>query len=684
MNDRSSTSQLVRFGPFEVDLESGQLRKGGVKVRLQEQPFRVLSVLIERPGEVVTRDELRERLWSDDTFVEFEQGLNAAVNRLRSALSDSANDPRWIETLPWRGYRFAADITESWDDPSRAAAAQSINGVGSRRPERLALVAATACALLLGLGGGRYLADEDPAGVAPVRRFALTASPPSLKHWPTISPDGRHVSFASFISGLGEEPALWVQDLDHDEPRLLEETGRTPYPSFWSPDSEFIAYKVRGELRKISVHGGHSSLICPLPPDIGYRAFYGGAWSPDGSSIVFSSGPNFSSGPEVALFEVPSEGGEPERLNVAAPVQPWSPPRFLPDAGDRVLLFSGDVHEAGSTFSQMYAENLDTGQSEVLGPGSRPEYSAATGHLLYKSGWDLWARPFSPETLRFTGTAFKIRAKTGRFSVSEDGTLAYKDPSNRFIRRNLVWRSRNGELLETIVESEAVIDPSLSPDGRRVAVTSRESEYEEIWIYDLLSDAKTRLTFDDVGQSKPTWSPSGREIAYRQEVRYSYAHTSSQRRETRAILRQSADGSGEAVSLVESEDAVRLHWSGRHLVYSVLKRDSHSRRDLRYLELEPSGVSEPITWLATPFSEADPRLSPDGRFLAYASDESDESYSERSAFEIYVRPFPEGPGKWQVSSNGGILPRWRADAKELYYMQGRTVMAVTVSLLASA
>ncbi len=296
----------------------------------------------------------------------------------------------------------------------------------------------------------------------------------------------------------------------------------------------------------------------------------------------------------------------------------------------------------------------------------------------------LWARPFSPETLRFTGTAFKIRAKTGRFSVSEDGTLVYKDPSNRFIRRNLVWRSRNGELLETIVESEAVIDPSLSPDGRRVAVTSRESEYEEIWIYDLLSDAKTRLTFDDVGQSKPTWSPSGREIAYRQEVRYSYAHTSSQRRETRAILRQSADGSGEAVSLVESEDAVRLHWSGRHLVYSVLKRDSHSRRDLRYLELEPSGVSEPITWLATPFSEADPRLSPDGRFLAYASDESNASYSERSAFEIYVRPFPEGPGKWQVSSNGGILPRWRADAKELYYMQGRTVMAVTVSLLASA
>ena len=125
MNDVSSTSRLVRFGPFEVDLESGQLRKGGVKVRLQEQPFRVLSVLIERPGEVVTRDELRKRLWSDDTFVEFEQGLNTAVNRLRSALSDSANDPRWIETVPRRGYRFAADGTGSRDDPSPAAAAQS-------------------------------------------------------------------------------------------------------------------------------------------------------------------------------------------------------------------------------------------------------------------------------------------------------------------------------------------------------------------------------------------------------------------------------------------------------------------------------------------------------------------------------------------------------------------------------
>ena len=235
-------------------------------------------------------------------------------------------------------------------------------------------------------------------------------------------------------------------------------------------------------------------------------------------------------------------------------------------------------------------------------------------------------------------------------------------------RKCCVDRLRRPELLETIGQPQPGLSSlSLSPDGQRIAVTSVESGNEDIWIYDLIRSTKTRLTFDDGREARPTWSPSGAEIAYR----FSDFRRSS-------VRRKSADGTGEAVVLVESEAEYRQSlwnpsWSqdGRYMLYYDVTPDT--MRDIHYLELRTNGdAREPTTFLSTPANEFDPKLSPDGRFLAYVSDESGRN-------EIYVRPFPDGAGKWPASVNGGAQPRWRGDGKELYYVAGANLMAVSVS-----
>jgi Tol biopolymer transport system component len=206
--------------------------------------------------------------------------------------------------------------------------------------------------------------------------------------------------------------------------------------------------------------------------------------------------------------------------------------------------------------------------------------------------------------------------------------------------------------------------PALSPDGRRIAVSSAEGGTLDIWVHDLTRSTKTRLTFDAGSERTPAWSPSGDEIVYWLAVT---DHSS--------LLRRAADGTGEAVVLVKAKDSLpRPDWSrdGRYLVYSELNADGNF--DIRYLQFAPDGaVSEPVTFLGTPAQESAPMLSPDGRFLAYSSDESGRP-------ETYVRPFPGGDGKWQASVDGGTAPRWSRDGRELYYVQDNTtLMSVSVS-----
>ena len=354
-----------------------------------------------------------------------------------------------------------------------------------------------------------------------------------------ISPNGKHIAFTD------SDARLWIQDLDRNEPRAIEGADGAALP-FWSPDSQFIGFFVGRELKKVSVHGGPATTLCELPGPI----FRGGTWSPDGSSIVFSSGQA-----TPRLYEVLARGGSPELFIEPAESEQdanfhW--PHFLPLVSDEaVLMFaqgSGRQHE-------IVIQELRTGLRQVLGPGTSPVYSP-TGHIVFLTSpsiADTWALPFSLETLKATGEAFPVDQASYWPSVSGDGTLVYLDTSTSG-QMQLVWRDRRGGKIGEIGQPQPTIsEPALSPDGRFVAVSASEGSLPDMWIQDISRAVKSRLSFSPEDESRPVWSPDGKHVAY------SHRHSGQS-----DILVKPADGSGEAQALVATEARfeMRISWTG--------------------------------------------------------------------------------------------------------------------------
>ena len=655
--------RAVKFGTFELDLAAGELRKNGSKVRLQEQPFCLLTFLVHRPGDLVSREELREKLWPANTYVDFDNSLNTAASKLREALGDSAASPRFVETLPRRGYRFIAPVEGSSGTVQPALVPQQpVVPVGPseelvlKRKLRLqqALFAVTAIALLV--LAFLYFRETPPAE-APLRRFPIVppvAVSTTIGINVAISPNGRYIAFVA----AGAEGKLWIQDLEQQEPRAIEGTEGARWP-FWSPDSNFIGFAAGAELKKISVQGGLANQVCELP--VPY--FFGGSWSADGELIVFSSGD------PPRLYEVPARGGTANRLVWAEESElslVWIvPPHFLPsEAGDRVLLFSSLREGAGD--SNIMVQHLKTGRRELLGPGFSAVYSPS-GHLVYQSRpitSVLWALPFSLDTLKATGEVFPIAQNSQGPTVATDGTLVYLDSSGTLQwQGQLVWLDRSGDKVGEIGLPQTWLSfPALSPDGRLVGVQAAEGNYD-IWVWDITRAVKTRLTTTPEVEGPPSWAPTGEAVAF-----------NSNRAGNFDIFLQQADGSGEAKVLVATpRDEFFTDWSrdGKYLLY--LLDDAETGTQLWYLERNEDGSAwEPHPFLHTPFKERAAKFSPDGRHVAYVSDESGQ-------WEVYVRPFPEGGSRSTVSSNGGSQPRWSQDGKELFYVEGSTLMAVSVS-----
>ena len=568
---------------------------------------------------------------------------------------------RVIEDLPSEGDSivYRAEDTQL----KRAVTINVLPESAARRAERRQrLRAATfavggALAMAVVLLAVQWLRGPAPPEPQPLRRFAFT---PESLHSDSdqfgrvaISPDGKHIVYL----GADDEQKLWVRDVDREQPRELAGTKNArPLGLFWSPDSQFIGFAAGTELKKVSVQGGPAITLCPLPG----RIWAGGAWSFDGDSIVFSSG-----SPPV-LHEVPARGGEPQLLfepetsgKGSANIQP----HFLPvESGARSI-----VYNVGSyTDREIVVKNLETGAREVLAEGAFPRYSPS-GHILYQTAAfspGLWALPFSLETLKPTGEAFSIAENSGDPSVAEDGTLVYVDLLGGG-RQQLVWRNREGKKLGVIGQPQDLIRfPALSPDGRHVAVRGLEDNNEDVWVHEVGRSLKRRLTFDAAPDGRPIWSPSGKEIAFRSNRGEGYDK----------IYIRPADGTGEPALLVDNPlDEIPNDWSpdGKYLLYSV--NGEETAWDLWYLKRKEDGSGfEPVPFLQTSFSERAAKFSPDGRFVAYVSDESGRN-------EVYVRPFPGGDGKWQVSGNGGTQPRWGKDGKELFYVERDTLMAVAVA-----
>ncbi len=520
---------------------------------------------------------------------------------------------------------------------------------------RIGFLGAVAVAIVaVGISVMQSLNAPSAADAMPLRKFSFMPPERLTRQFGdahvAVSPNGRHVAFVA-----GDAETLWIRDLANEQVREIQGTESARYP-FWSPGSEFIGFGSGQELRKISLEGTAAITLCELPP----RWFVGGAWSPDGDSIVFSSDN------PLKLYEVPARGGtakllfEPEESEKGpAAVLP----HFLPsEAAARSVLFgNGSYYD-----TDIVLKNLESGERLSLGTGAFPQYSA-TGHIVYQTNsgeGGLWALPFSIGTLEPTGEAFPIAQDVAYPSVANDGTLVYVDDAGGVSLQQLIWTDREGNKLGEIGQPQASIGPpNLSPDERRVAAPGYDGDSaNEIWIHEVDRPVKTRFTFDPGNDWFAAWTPSGKDIMF-----------TSRRNGNADIFTKAADGSGEAEVLVGTsahEDTPEWSLDERYFMYNP--RGPETQRDVVYCERQQDGsLGEIVAFLQTEFEEAAPKFSPDNRFVVYASNES-------GRFEIYLRSFPDGTGKRQISSSGGTQPRLSRDGKEIFYVERDTLMAVRV------
>lgn len=558
-------------------------------------------------------------------------------------------------------YAFKAELDSWWHERGAKLEndlflGEAGLGVGQRRHqgrslERIGFV----LALLLALGVILTMWLLWPAETAqmPLRRFGFVPREPVSMA--VISPNGKHIAY---VTESGQSN-LWIQDLDRVEPRRISETGGALDP-FWSPDSQFIGYGTKTELRKVPVINGDPVTICPLPEK--GQLYLGGTWSPEGDSIVFTQDSR-------KVFEVSARGGTPKVLaaiDQSSNVEHVEQPHFLPVAGKKVLFTfkeSGKPHAIGLLSGE-------TGKRETIFPvGSAymfPFY-AGSGHLLFLSKSEdaayafVGAMPFSLASLRGTGDAFPIMTNIIAPSVSRDGTLVYVENSAHWAPQQVVWRDRKGKKLEVVSQVPiGTTTVSLSRDGRKLAVEGCRTP--QILVHDLADKRENFLTSAPVHYGA-LWTPDGKALTFAGGRGGNYD-----------IILQPASGTGEQTVLVATKSSeFPSDWSadGRFLAYAVNNPETLS--DVWYLKKKQNGGGyEANAFLQTRYKERDAKFSPDGRFLAYCSDEFGKN-------DVFIVEFPNGTGKLQVSRNGGETPRWSPDGKELFYIEGQTLIAVPVT-----
>ncbi len=514
-----------------------------------------------------------------------------------------------------------------------------------RRVERGLWGAALAMVAAFALWQWFHVARTAPE--LPLRRFSF--APAAGANQTVISPDGRFVAYVQPGGG-----SLWLQPLHLEGP--LEIQGTTGAQGLaWSPDSKSIAFAMNKQLWSVSLGEGRPRLICDLPED----GFAGAGWSPTGDAIAFCI---FRQG----IFEAPAQGGTPRLIVENGPYHHTDSVSYLPNH-KRVLLYTAYLQEAER--HDIIVHDLASAERAVIASSSavdpEPRYSP-TGHILFvaaaKISAPLEALPFSLDTLQPSGEAFSVDRAAKNASDSNDGTLVFIDPGE-IVEEKLVWRSRSGERLGEVGQPHdgAINHFRLSGNGRQVAVSAWSGDSYDLWIHEVTRPIKTRLTF--AGQAfSPVWSPAGDQLAY-----------VCRRADKFDVCLRSVGRDNEEVILSSPRREITEDWSpdGERLIYTV--RAPETGRDLWYFNLNQRGDGEESAPLVqTRFTEHSGVVSPDGRYLAYSSNETGQQ-------EIYVRPFPGGAGKWRISAKGGWQPRWAKSGKELFYVEGQTLMAVTVA-----
>ncbi|HXG71163.1 MAG TPA: protein kinase [Gemmatimonadaceae bacterium] len=467
-----------------------------------------------------------------------------------------------------------------------------------------------------------------------------------------LAPDGRRLAFVG--TGGGGVTSLWVRALDSTVAQELPGTAGAAFP-FWSPDSRFIGFFAGNKLKRIEASGGPPQALADVTGDA-----RGGAWGADGV-ILFT--PSYTS----PLFKVRAAGGVAEpatQFDLSRKQISHRWPSFLPD-GRGFLYFARSTQ---TDAEGIYVGSLDTKESTFLFNTSHMAAYApavagsATGHMLFMRDKTLVAQPFDPGRLKLSGEPVVVAdgvlnfpgeggpTAYAAFSASATGHLSYL--LGNVSVSQLVWFDRAGQPTGPVPVTGNYSELWPSPDGKKIALARQESESNDIWVLDVARGTTTRFTFDPAADVCPLWSPDGSRIIF-----------SSSRGGKQQLYQKVSSGAGrDELLLATDSNAFADDWTttakgGPFILYEV--QDPKTRFDLYVLPL--AGDRKPVPFLNTEFNETHSQFSPDGRWVAYASDESGRA-------EVYVQSFPASGGKWQLSTTGGDQPQWRRDGKELFYV----------------
>ena len=548
MNQASATPspvRFIRFGLFEADLHAGELRKNGLKIKLQDQPFRVLSLLLERAGDVVTREEFREKLWSADTFVDFDHGLNAAVKKVRHALADSAENPRFVGTVARRGYRFIAPVNGTGAafplerashangalPTSQEPAASPPHLAGElTRPQKLPLQArrwiGLAAVLFFAIVGTAWLwqwSHRSGSSNLPPMKVSRLTSFPGIERDAVLSPDGKQLAFA-WNSEDTENFDIYIQLVDTGKPVRLTAGPANDFCPVWSPDGRYIAFArsstddsgfylvpfMGGQERKLA----DAAFFWP-------RFFRTLDWSPDGKLMAVAD--RASSEDPFSIFLITVETGA--RRKLTSPLLSTSPslegdscPVFSPDG--RSLAFA---RGSGSTFRDILIVPTEGGEPRKLisgrltygldwtSDGREIVFSSAVGAGARRRLWRTPASRASAELID-VGGEFALNP-----TVSAQGNdLIYTE----WINSSAIWQidladSKSVSSQPLISSTQVENSPQVSPSGKKLVFASTRTGSYEIWTCDSDGGNPQRLTFfGGPLTGTPRWSPDGRQIAF--------------------------------------------------------------------------------------------------------------------------------------------------------------------------
>lgn len=646
------------FGVFEFCSATLELKRNGERVRLQEIPARLLSALLRNPGEPVSRDDLRAELWPSDTFVQFDAGLNTAMNKLRFALRDSATNPRYIETVPRTGYRFIYPVQTTnllvMPAPELPAAAP--------RKRASAWLAAAAAILIFVAGGAGVLALLRRSHSGPTVRFVIDL--PAGQEFRfysgrqiAISPDGSTLAWIATFNGIRQ---IYVRPLNDTSYRPIPATEGASSLCF-SPDGDWLVYySLGGYLAKASIDGRVNTRLASMGDKPASASL---VWGNDGwiyfSASQYSANPG---GDSRILFRIRATGGEVEPVMGRSQTNgAWYPQQWLPNG----LLYSVDY--APTDLAVEFCPWDSRKRQPLIQHASGGRY-ISTGHMVFAESGNLMAEPFDLGRMQATGPPAMVAPDVApdryaglQMDVSTNGTLVYF--RNTLMReREPVWVDMQGRESSANLPVGKYRLLDLSADGHNLLLTRYDAgERWNILAFQMDTRTWKEILSGDSPNTAGTFSPDGHTLAL--TARYQ-----GERFDTLYLKPFDLPGGEKPLLSDAYSGKFPQSWSraANALLYAEGYHES-TKRDIYVLPM--TAGAQPQCIACTAEDDIYPSFSPDGRWIAYTSNIT-------GTFEIYVRQYPGDAPSVRLSPDGGEASVWAPSGRELYYHRSDGMWAI--------